>query len=246
MERSLRRCAAPSALLAAVLVIGFKGPPNGKAARVGIAEDLVGITSTTMAGNFLCAVDLKLYDPVEISYLRFSIVRFSDCTSPVPGVTIERLFSGDYVAEGFPVGFSGPGVVATCSAGFFHFECPPQLDDVAFGLSIHEARDRDGQLMETPVVCPSLVDCTSWPCPPDRGPFVADLCGDPNRDGNVTASDARFALMASVANAECPVTQCDADRDGNVKGTDALRILRAAVELPSELLCPGDCESGYY
>ena len=244
-QKSRMRYAIASTIVGAVVLIVGQYRPSGVASRVRTIDSSFASTSTTIGANFLCAVDLKLYDPVEVGYLRFDIIGFQDCSSPIPGVSVRRLPSGQYEAEGFPVGFTGPEAIITCDGGFFHFECPPQLDDVAFGVSFHEARGGDGTLIDVPVICPSYLDCTSWPCPPEQGPFVADLCGDPDRNGQITASDALFALQAAVSIVECAVTQCDADRSGTVNASDALRILYAAVGLPTELICPGVCESGY-
>ncbi len=71
---------------------------------------------------------------------------------------------------------------------------------------------------------------------PSRVPGTPYRLGDPDGDGNITASDARLALRRSVqletyAKGTKQFTACDADRDGNVTASDARLILRTAVGL---------------
>jgi len=54
-------------------------------------------------------------------------------------------------------------------------------------------------------------------------------CGDANRDGSISATDALFALKTAVGGATCVETLCDATGDGRVLATDALQVLKAAV-----------------
>jgi hypothetical protein len=63
------------------------------------------------------------------------------------------------------------------------------------------------------------------------------LCGDGNDDGNVTATDALFALNTSVGSGSCALCRCDVDSSGGVTATDALRLLNAAVGVPVSLNC---------
>jgi hypothetical protein len=63
-------------------------------------------------------------------------------------------------------------------------------------------------------------------------------CGDPNRDDSFTASDALFALRASVGVVCCEKWRCDTDASGGTTASDALRILRAAVGIAQMFVCP--------
>jgi cysteine-rich repeat protein len=65
-----------------------------------------------------------------------------------------------------------------------------------------------------------------------------EVCGDANDDGDVTATDALFALRAAVGNGSCPLTICDANGNGQVAAADALAILRVAVGAGTALECP--------
>lgn len=63
-------------------------------------------------------------------------------------------------------------------------------------------------------------------------------CGDPTGDGEVTATDALFALNAAVGLTTCDVAYCDVDDSGTVAASDALAILNAAIGIPIDLSCP--------
>lgn len=62
-------------------------------------------------------------------------------------------------------------------------------------------------------------------------------CGDGNRDGNVSATDALLALNVSVGAASCIETLCDVNSTGTTTATDALAILNAGVGQPVVLDC---------
>lgn len=64
------------------------------------------------------------------------------------------------------------------------------------------------------------------------------VCGDANGNGDVTATDAQFALRAAVGSEECALSVCDVNGNGSVASSDALRILQHAVGQPVELECP--------
>ncbi|MFN2425588.1 MAG: dockerin type I repeat-containing protein, partial [Candidatus Binatia bacterium] len=74
------------------------------------------------------------------------------------------------------------------------------------------------------------------PLPGDCAPVT--LCGDANNDGNITASDALFALSAAVGSKQCSLSVCDANGSGSISAGDALLILKAAVGSAVELKCP--------
>jgi hypothetical protein len=68
----------------------------------------------------------------------------------------------------------------------------------------------------------------------------AELCGDVNGDGRVTASDAQRVLSSALdALAVCPASACDLDASGSVDATDALGTLRIAVGLGDDSVCAG-------
>ena len=63
-------------------------------------------------------------------------------------------------------------------------------------------------------------------------------CGDSNDSGNLTASDALFALRTAVATATCDLEVCDVTGNGTIAASDALLILKKAVGGEGELICP--------
>jgi hypothetical protein len=205
-------------------------------------------TSTTnFEEEFYCGFDIGLYDPVAITYLRLRPGMWGSCRTPIPGVTIREVYEhGPVVMENFPPDFRGPATLLICGANYHHSECAPTLEETDLYLHVDEARGADGEPIAVPAVCATYIDCDWWPCGED-GPLVADMCGDPNRDGHVTATDALMALMTAVSDGDCPATECDADRDGGIDATDALRILQAGLEYPVRtdlLVCPAPCGSG--
>ena len=76
---------------------------------------------------------------------------------------------------------------------------------------------------------------------------AAQLCGDGNGDGKITAADALFALRTAVGSADCSLAACDYNGDDKITAGDALAILRKAVgqdppgncgdDNPGEVLC---------
>ena len=230
--------------LAVVAPFGLVSRDVDAGKRTADAQFLV--TSSTRLSDFWCQSEWKLYDPVEVSYLRVGglDVTVDRCTSPISGVTVRASFPYGLVLENFPAGFRGPATVLTCDFEVLHYECPPTLEELHEDQYVHEARGPDGSQIELPSLCASHLDCDKWPCLGSEGPYAADVCGDPNGDGNITATDALIALLAAVSDQDCPLTQCDSDRSGSVQATDALRILQAGLQLPpltDLLLCPGPC-----
>lgn len=63
------------------------------------------------------------------------------------------------------------------------------------------------------------------------------LCGDANRDLNVSAPDALFVLRASVGSEQCLLCICDTNGSGGISVSDALAVLRIAVGLAQETAC---------
>jgi hypothetical protein len=231
----------------AACAVLFSGPSREVAARKGAVDANFGLTSTTGVPDFWCRSEWKLYDPVEVGYLRFSgdWMSSDSCASPIPGVTIRTsMFPYGIVLENFPPGFHGPATLLTCDFEVLHWECPPTLEEIDQAFYEYEARDADGAAIVFPSICASELDCDLWPCGDPIGPFEADVCGDPNRDGQVSATDALMALVAAVSGGNCRPAQCDTDRSGDVAATDALRILLAGLVLPPStglLLCPAPC-----
>ena len=62
-------------------------------------------------------------------------------------------------------------------------------------------------------------------------------CGDTDGDGEITATDALFALFAAIGFEECGHDVCDANGDGLLTATDALLILNVAVRADLVLSC---------
>lgn len=63
-------------------------------------------------------------------------------------------------------------------------------------------------------------------------------CGDADRTGTVTATDALAILKAAVGAGTCDSCLCDVDDSGSLTATDALRALQHAVGIGVELFCP--------
>lgn len=78
------------------------------------------------------------------------------------------------------------------------------------------------------------------------GPAVAVLsplsCGDANRDGSVTSTDALLALQAGIGVVYCDDCLCDASGGSGVTATDALMLLQNAVGGQVPVACAA-CES---
>jgi hypothetical protein len=62
-------------------------------------------------------------------------------------------------------------------------------------------------------------------------------CGDANRDGSQTATDALIALNTAVGLGSCIETSCDVNSTGNTTSTDALIILNVSVGLDVPVSC---------
>lgn len=67
------------------------------------------------------------------------------------------------------------------------------------------------------------------------------VCGDTDRNLDVTASDALFELAVAVGIESCDLCICDTDNSGGVTAVDALTILKNAVGLTVATSCPA-CE----
>jgi hypothetical protein len=63
-------------------------------------------------------------------------------------------------------------------------------------------------------------------------------CGDFTVEGTTTASDALFALQASVGAVTCLPCICDANGSGSIEATDAAILLHISVGQPQQLHCP--------
>lgn len=64
-------------------------------------------------------------------------------------------------------------------------------------------------------------------------------CGDADDSGRIAATDALFALRASVGSSSCSACLCDVDGSGGATtATDALRLLLAAAGFDVSLDCP--------
>jgi len=93
-------------------------------------------------------------------------------------------------------------------------------------------------------------ECDTGPEPWSDGRACTDncewlACGDPNGDGNVSASDALFVLGAAVGLQICDACVCNVDAGSGgapISSGDALRVLRAAVGLDASSLICTSCE----
>jgi hypothetical protein len=201
-----------------------------------------GAYSTSIAGDdgFECTIHIKLYDPAQLASVYFGLPARYECSSLIPEVSLTagNLPDDGWQAENFPEGFQGPATLASCVADFDHFECPPLLEELP--TITYEAEGPEGPLSELPSICVARVECNDWPCV-QTGPFVADVCGDPDRSGDVQTTDALLVLRAAVGEISCAPAQCDADRSGSLSAADALRVLRTAVGIAGSLLCPAPC-----
>lgn len=63
-------------------------------------------------------------------------------------------------------------------------------------------------------------------------------CGDPNDDGNFSASDSLIVLKGAVGSTSCPKYACDVNGAGGVTAGDALILLKYAVGQSVTLECP--------
>ena len=64
-----------------------------------------------------------------------------------------------------------------------------------------------------------------------------ELCGDPDQDAGITATDALFVLRAAVGAETCFSCICDVDDSGRVTALDALMELDVAVGRELTLAC---------
>lgn len=69
--------------------------------------------------------------------------------------------------------------------------------------------------------------------------YSAEVCGDANNDGIISAPDALKILRYATGLGACTKCVCDADGNGTVKTTDALVVLNASVGDFSGLACAG-------
>jgi hypothetical protein len=191
--------------------------------------------------DFICTATFKLYDPAQVTSLRFAMPQFANasCISLIEGtgVTYESLALD---MTGFPEGFQGPSPLVSCTEVFQHADCPPELDDLP--VTIYEATGPDGGLASIPAICAQRVECGKAPCGEDDF-FVQIECGDADGSGHIRANDALSALRSAVGLTNCLPQRCDADRDGVIQASDARAILATSVGLSASLVCPPPCES---
>jgi hypothetical protein len=62
-------------------------------------------------------------------------------------------------------------------------------------------------------------------------------CGDSNKNGEISATDALSALRTAVGAQACELCLCDINHNGEVTAPDALAILRRSVGQQTPLLC---------
>ncbi|HYC54506.1 MAG TPA: hypothetical protein VEL28_06190 [Candidatus Binatia bacterium] len=123
--------------------------------------------------------------------------------------------------------------LATCNFAAPENDLPAAGD---FSVEVFFAKDKDGNdIMPLPAGTVT-VDCGDTP--PTTLPGTS--CGDPNDDGQFTATDALFILRAAVGSLNCLLAICDVSGNGTLQASDALLMLRIAVGLLDEsaLDCP--------
>ena len=70
-------------------------------------------------------------------------------------------------------------------------------------------------------------------------PVSAQVCGDADRNGDVTVTDGVLVLQAAAGlDDRCAGAFCDVDGNGSVTVSDGVNTLRIAAELPAFTACP--------
>ncbi len=110
-------------------------------------------------------------------------------------------------------------------------DCSETCNEVADDCSID---DPNGSLCDDGNPDTTNDHCTNGNCGSN-----ADLCGDANGDGKVTAADALTTLRTAVGVGACDLARCDYNGSGDVTAADALAVLRAAVGSQTAPNCQG-------
>jgi glucose/arabinose dehydrogenase len=69
-------------------------------------------------------------------------------------------------------------------------------------------------------------------------PAAAQLCGDADRNGDVSVTDGVRALQSAAGLDGCEPALCDLDGDGRVSVSDGVNVLRLAADLSAFTACP--------
>ena len=70
-------------------------------------------------------------------------------------------------------------------------------------------------------------------------PVSAQVCGDADRNGDVTVTDGVRTLQAAAGLGDrCETAFCDVDGSGDVTVSDGVNVLRIAADLPAFTACP--------
>lgn len=137
-------------------------------------------------------------------------------TTTPPGT--ERIFAREFDADGDPVG--GELQVNTFT---LENSSTPSAAVTAGGDAVvawHTSNDSDDHSVSAQRLA------------------LPNACGDTDRNGRVTATDALFVLGVATAVQVCDLAVCDVNDDGGITASDALIVLRVAVSLPGVLVCP--------
>jgi hypothetical protein len=160
-------------------------------------------------------------------------------TESNPGSYVDCVTYGNYVGPG-NIHTSAPNPLAPYG---FSLRRSGDTDDTSTDFGCADPADPENNDLVTvdmpaTTACSSGSTTTTTASPTTTTTLVGTpLCGDGNDDGNVTATDALFALNTSVGAGSCPLCRCDVDSSGGVTATDALRLLNAAVGVPVSLNC---------
>ena len=108
-------------------------------------------------------------------------------------------------------------------------ETVPKLDTHSFEW-VTEKEARPGEAGK------KVQKCTVCSATGDTMTYTAVLLGDADKNGSITAADARFVLRAAVDLEKCEdgtelFMICDADKNNTITASDARLILRASVNL---------------
>jgi hypothetical protein len=141
--------------------------------------------------------------------------------------------------------YSGKGTETTASRGVFarKLDVDGQPEGEEFQVNTYTTEDqKDPQIAATSngyVVVWESHEGQDGALTGVFGQRLVDvLCGDGSGDGQISATDALFALQVAVGAAECLPCICDVSGGGGTTATDALLTLQAAVGQPVELACP--------
>ncbi len=223
-------------------------------------------TTTTTLAPQSCTIDIDITsEHADIGSLQFhvdfgdaagSIASAGDCTGRAGGTPVFNLqpeFPRLNAAIISLSPFSAPRTVVTCEfadsgpvhGSDFAVMVESASDSLAFELNplpTMAVRPRGCQTSCGDGNVDDDEDCDDGNIAADDGCSPAcrweQLCGDPNDNGSITATDALLTLQAAVGLFSCPLYVCDVDGNPGLSATDALRVLLRTVNSSIVLMCP--------